>query len=121
VYIGRTVLGPADLLAAAAVPAYAQAGAATRNAASAYGGGIAGPASNPPGYLNGESYRSFFWFAHHWIPNFSTAGLLDQHLPDWIGFGPEERFRYQGYRKGPVYNYPNFAMNFKDDGKDKRP
>jgi len=98
VNIGRMITGAAALLAASAIPAYSQDDVTTRNAASAYGGGyITGPASNPLSYLNGDAYRTFASSSRYWIPNFSPASLLDEQLPDWICFGLEERWRYEGY------------------------
>lgn len=70
----------------------------TRNAASAYGGGyITGPASNPLSFLNGASYRTFAQKTPYDLPDLRPMTQLNQHLPAWIWFGLEERFRYEGY------------------------
>src|SRR5271166_5432260 len=70
----------------------------TQNAASAYGGGyITGPASNPLSFLNGPAYRTYGTAAPYDFPDFRPASILDEHLPDWIQFGVEERLRYEGY------------------------
>jgi Alginate export len=70
----------------------------TRNGASAYGGGyITGPASNPLSFLNGPSYRTFNSTAPYDLPDFRPASQLNEHLPDWIQFGVEERLRFEGY------------------------
>jgi hypothetical protein len=91
-------LASAALLMAAAIPANAQDDITTRNAASAWGGNfITGPASNPLSFLNGDAYRTYSSISPYTIPNFSPASLLDEQLPNWISFGSEERFRYEGY------------------------
>ena len=79
-------------------PVVAQDDVTTHNAASAYGGGfITGPASNPLSFLNGPAYRTFSSTAPYDFPDFRPASELDEHLPSWISFGVEERFRYEGY------------------------
>ena len=91
------ILGSAAFFTAA-VPICAQDDATTRNAASAYGGGyITGPASNPLSFLNGDAYRTYAGPSLYSIPDFDPASLLNSHLPNWIGFGFEERFRFEGY------------------------
>jgi hypothetical protein len=78
--------------------AFAQDDVTTQNAASAYSGGyITGPASNPLSFLNGPAYRTFGTTAPYDLPDFAPASLLNQQLPEWISFGWEERFRYEGY------------------------
>jgi hypothetical protein len=73
----------------------------TRNGASAYGGAfITGPASNPVSFLNGDAYRTFASQSPYLIPDFAPAVLLNEQLPKWIGFGVEERFRFEAYHKG---------------------
>jgi hypothetical protein len=98
VNIKRIIFGSASLLAAVVLPAYAQDDVTTRNAASAYGGAyITGPASNPLSFLNGDAYRTYSSSSAYLIPDFNPASLLDKQLPGWIGFGLEERFRFEGY------------------------
>lgn len=78
--------------------AAAQDDVTTHNAASAYlGGYITGPASNPLSFLNGPAYRTFGTAAPYDLPDFRPASDLAGHLPDWISFGLEERFRFEGY------------------------
>ena len=73
----------------------------TRSGASAYGGAfITGPASNPLSFLNGDAYRTFASQSAYLIPDFAPALLLNGQLPQWIGFGVEERFRFEGYHNG---------------------
>jgi Alginate export len=79
----------------------AQDDATTRNGASAYGGAfITGPASNPLSFLNGDAYRTFASQSPYLIPDFAPAVLLNDQLPTWIGFGVEERFRFENYNNG---------------------
>jgi hypothetical protein len=110
----RAILGLAMLSIAAVLPANAQDDVTTRNAASAYGGGyITGPASNPLSFLNGLAYRTFATTAPYRIPDFSPASLANGQLPDWIGFGLEERFRYESYRNGGFQsgNHDSYLLN----------
>ena len=91
----------AALLTLALLPAAAQDDVTTRNAASAYGGGyITGPANNPLSFLNGDAYRTYASTYPYPIPDFAPLTLLNRQLPEWIGFGAEERFRYEGYHNG---------------------
>jgi hypothetical protein len=84
-----------------ALPLIAQDDVTTQNGASAYGGGfITGPAANPLSFLNGPSYRTFGQTTPYDFPDFRPASLLDRQLPNWIWFGWEERFRYEGYHDG---------------------
>jgi hypothetical protein len=84
-----------------ASPAFAQDDVTTQHAASAYGGGyITGPASNPLSFLNGPAYRTFGSSEPYDFPDFAPASLLNRQLPNWISFGWEERFRYEGYKNG---------------------
>ena len=97
----KGTLTAAVLLAAAAIQANAQDDVTTRNGPSGYGGSfITGPASNPLSFLNGPAYRTFSSTARYLIPDSNPASLLDGQLPDWISFGWEERFRYEGYHNG---------------------
>ncbi len=87
-----------SILLSFASPVLAQDDVTTRNAASAYGGGyITGPASNPLSFLNGPAYRTFGQTTPYDLPDFRPASLLNQQLPNWVSFGWEERFRYEGY------------------------
>jgi hypothetical protein len=47
---------------------------------------IGGPASAPP--IETSSYG---------LPDFRPTGFLNDHLPNWLQFGLEERFRWEGY------------------------
>jgi hypothetical protein len=90
----RIVLGVVALVTSV----MAQDDVTTRNGSSAYGGGfITGPASNPLSFLNGTAYRTFGQTSPYLLPDFRPAGELDDHLPDWLWFGWEERLRYEGY------------------------
>ena len=81
-----------------ALPIVAQDDITTHNAASAYGGGYTtGPASNPLSFLNGPAFRTYSSTASYDFPDFRPASDLDEHLPDWISFGVEERLRFEGY------------------------
>jgi hypothetical protein len=83
------------------LPLMAQDDVTTQNAGSAYAGGfITGPASNPLSFLNGPAYRTFGQTTPYDLPDFRPTSLLNQRLPGWIGFGWEERFRYEGYHDG---------------------
>jgi hypothetical protein len=101
--------GTAVLLAVAVLPAAAQDDVTTQNGPSAVNGGwITGPASNPLSFLNGPAYRTFSSSAPYDFPDFRPAGRLDAALPNWLTFGVEERFRFEGYNHG----------GFKPDNKD---
>ncbi len=81
-----------------APPLFGQDDVTTQYAASAYGGGyITGPASNPLSFLNGPAYRTFGLSTPYDLPDFHPALTLNEKLPNWIRFGWEERFRYEGY------------------------
>jgi hypothetical protein len=70
----------------------------TRNGSSGYDGAfITGPASNPLSFLNGPAYRTFGQSTPYDFPDLAPATLLSGQLPQWIWFGWEERFRYEGY------------------------
>jgi hypothetical protein len=85
-------------LLSATAPAYAQDDVTTQHATSAYAGGyITGPASNPLSFLNGPAYRTYGSTAPYDFPDIAPASRLNRHLPNWISFGWEERFRYEGY------------------------
>src|SRR5271165_6630298 len=86
----------------------------TKDAASAYGGAfITGPASNPLSFLNGYAYRTDASQAPYLFPAFHPAASLDGHLPGWISFGVEERFRFEGYHNGgfKLNNNDSYMLN----------
>jgi hypothetical protein len=88
----------AAYFAAAVIPARAQDDVTTRNGPSGYDGSfLTGPASNPLSFLNGYAYRTFGSTSPYLFSDSNPATLLDRQLPDWISFGWEERFRYEGY------------------------
>lgn len=92
------ILSSAILLSVAVSPVPAQDDVTTRNGASAYEGGyITGPASNPLSFLNGAAYSTYASTSPYLLPDFAPASLLSAQLPNWIWFGWEERFRYEGY------------------------
>jgi hypothetical protein len=77
---------------------YAQDDVTTQNASSALDGGwITGPASNPLSFLNGPVNRTYGSKLPYDLPDFRPASDLDAHLPGWLNFEAEERFRYEGY------------------------
>jgi len=91
-----------------AIPLIAQDDVTTQNGSTAYAGGfITGPASNPLSFLNGPAYRTFGQTTPYDFPDFRPASLLDQQLPNWIWFGWEERFRYEGYHDGSFKSHNN--------------
>ncbi len=69
----------------------------TRNGSSGYNGAfITGPASNPLSFLNGPAFRTTGQTASYDFPDFAPMSRLDEELPSWIGFGLEERLRWEG-------------------------
>jgi Alginate export len=83
--------------ALAAHPAAAQDDITTQNASSGYDGSwITGPASNPLSFLNGPAFRTTGSSAPYDFPDFAPMTALDNQLPAWIGFGLEERMRWEG-------------------------
>jgi hypothetical protein len=89
------------IILAVAPPILGQDDVTTRNGASAYGGAfITGPASNPLSFLNGDAYRTFASQSPYLIPDLAPAVLLNEQLPQWLAFGVEERFRFEGYHNG---------------------
>jgi hypothetical protein len=97
----------------AVFPLMAQDDVTTQNGSSGYGGAwITGPASNPLSFLNGPAYRTFGRTTPYDLPDFAPAALLDQQLPGWIGFGWEERFRYEGYHDGTfkLHNNDSYVL-----------
>ena len=84
-------------------PIRAQDDITTRNGSSAFGGGwITGPASNPLSFLNGSANRSFASRQPYDFPDVHPASELDAHLPGWLNFEAEERFRYESYENSSV-------------------
>jgi hypothetical protein len=93
------------VLTVAIVPVAAQDDLTTRNAGSAFGGTyISGPASNPLSFSSRSPY---------FIPDFRPAAVLDESLPNWIGFGAEERLRYEGYHNSgfKLNNNDSYLLN----------
>jgi len=71
----------------------------TQNASSALDGGwITGPASNPLSFLNGPANRTYGSTLPYDFPDSHPAADVDAHLPRWIRFEAEERFRVEGYQ-----------------------
>jgi hypothetical protein len=94
----------------AVLPAAAQDDVTTQNASSAVDGGwITGPASNPLSYLNGPAYRTFGSTLPYDFPDFHPVYTGDNHLPHWIRFESEERFRSERYHGG------SFRLGNNDD------
>src|ERR1700728_1014181 len=84
------------LMLTAALPATAQDDRTTQNATSALNGGwITGPASNPLSHLNGPAFRTDASTEQYDFSDFAPATLLDEHLPHWLAFHAEERYRFE--------------------------
>jgi hypothetical protein len=80
-----------------AIPALAQDDSTNQNGSSGYNGAwVTGPASNPLSFLNGPAFRTTGLKTPYDFPDFAPLTELDKQLPSWIGFGLEERFRYEG-------------------------
>ena len=80
-----------------AIPAAAQDDVTTQNGSSGYNGSfITGPASNPLSFLNGPAFRTTGQNTPYDFPDFAPMSTLDEQLPAWIGFGLEERLRWEG-------------------------
>jgi hypothetical protein len=80
------------------LPIHAQDDLTTSNGSSALDGGwITGPASNPLSFLNGPVNRTTGSPLPYDFPDFRPASDLDAHLPKWLKFEAEERFRVEGY------------------------
>src|ERR1700729_777152 len=94
---GRTLMASLLVLGAfGALPAAAQDDATTQNGASGYNGSyITGPASNPLSFLNGPAFRTTGQKTPYDFPDFAPMTALDKQLPSWIGFGLEERLRWE--------------------------
>ena len=98
--IGNPSLAAATLISIFffAPPLRAQDDMTTQNGSSALDGGwITGPASNPLSFLNGPVNRTYGSRQPYDLPDFRPATDLDAHLPNWLNFEAEERFRYEGY------------------------
>jgi len=81
----------------ATIPAVAQDDVTTQNGSSAYNGAfITGPASNPLSFLNGPAYRTTGENTPYDFGDFAPMSKLDEQLPSWLGFGLEERLRWEG-------------------------
>jgi Alginate export len=84
------------VLGAFCMPAAAQDDVTTQNGSSGYGGAwITGPASNPLSFLNGPAFRTTGQNTPYDFPDFAPMTALDHKLPSWIGFGLEERLRWE--------------------------
>ena len=97
-----------------ALPAAAQDDATTQNGSSGYNGGwITGPASNPLSFLNGPAFRTTGEKTPYDFPDFAPMSALDHMLPRWIGFGLEERLRWEDTINGSFKpnNDDGYALN----------
>ncbi len=94
-----------------ALPTIAQDDVTTQNASSGYNGSfITGPASNPLSFLNGPAYRTTGQSTPYDFADFAPMSKLDEGLPSWIGFGLEERLRWeemvnQSFKRGDDDSY----------------
>jgi hypothetical protein len=98
--VGSPSLAAAILFCALslALPLRAQDDVTTQNGSSALDGGwITGPASNPLSFLNGPVNRTYGSKLPYDFRDFRAASDLDAHLPNWLNFEAEERFRDEGY------------------------
>lgn len=102
-------------------PLHAQDDVTTQNGSSALDGGwITGPASNPLSFLNGTVNRTYGSRLPYDFPDFRPASYLDAHLPGWLNFEAEERFRYEGhenasFKKGKDDSYLLNRFRFQAD------
>lgn len=106
-----------------AIPAVAQDDVTTQNGSSGYcGAWITGPASNPLSFLNGPAFRTTGQNTPYDFPDFAPMSKLDEGLPSWLGFGLEERMRWEGmhsqsFKKGDndyyLLNRWRFLMQIK--------
>ena len=79
-------------------PVIAQDDITTQHGSSALDGGwITGPASNPLSFLNGSANRTYGSSLPYDFPDLHPASKLDSHMPQWLNFEAEERFRYESY------------------------
>lgn len=70
----------------------------TQHATSAFDGGwITGPASNPLSFLNGPANSTYGSRLPYDFRDFRPVSNLDAHLPKWLNFEAEERFRSESY------------------------
>jgi hypothetical protein len=99
------------LISAVIFPAIAQDDVTTQNAPSGYNGAfITGPAANPLSFLNGPAYRTTGQNTPYDFSDFAPLTALDNQLPSWIGFGLEERLRWeemidQSFKRNDDDNY----------------
>src|SRR5580704_8628523 len=123
----RTLMASLLVLGAfGALPAAAQDDATTQNGSSGYNGSyITGPASNPLSFLNGPAYRTTGENTPYDFHDFAPMTALDHKLPPWIGFGLEERLRWEdtingsfkrNYDDGYALNRLRFLMQIKPTG-----
>ncbi len=112
VFLARPLLLAAFLLISAGVlPVFAQDDVTTRNGSSGYNGAfITGPASNPLSFLNGPAFRTTGENTPYDFRDFAPLSSLDEQLPPWIGFGLEERLRWeemvnQSFKRNDDDNY----------------
>jgi len=94
--------------------ALAQDDVTTQNGSSAYNGAwITGPASNPLSFLNGPAFRTTGTNEPYDFPDFAPMTALDKQLPSWIGFGLEERLRWEeAFNSGfKLNNDDGYALN----------
>src|SRR5271170_5649125 len=94
----RPLMASAFFLVSASIfPVFAQDDVTTQNGTSGYNGSyITGPASNPLSFLNGPAYRTTGTNMPYDFSDFAPMSSLDEQLPPWIGFGLEERLRWEG-------------------------
>lgn len=97
-----------------ALPLRAQDDVTTQSASSALDGGwITGPASNPLSFLNGPANRTYGSRLPYDLPDFRPASNLDAHLPKWLQFQAEERFRFESYQNSSfkLGNNDSYLLN----------
>src|ERR1700728_3681923 len=84
------------LIPAGISPVFAQDDVTTQNGSSGYNGAwVTGPASNPLSFLNGPAFRTTGINTPYDFGDFAPMTKLDEQLPSWIGFGLEERLRWE--------------------------
>jgi Alginate export len=101
-------------LAACATRCLAQDDVTTQNGSSGYHGAwITGPASNPLSFLNGPAFRTTGRNTPYDFPDFAPLSALDAQLPPWIGFGLEERLRWEDpqHYSSHFHNGDGYVLN----------